>query len=268
MTDSAPANLSTHSYIGKRVRRTEDSLLLRGKGCYVDDLKLPGILHVAVLRSPHAHARIAGIDVSAAREMPGVIAVYTEADLPVTARRPMPISVPNPAILQLRAQRVLAMEEVCAVGDPVAFVVAENRYLAEDACESIVVDYEELPVASSALDALRPGAPTVHLGAPDNMAANVKMGFGDVSAAFQDAPHVVKETYWQNRGSAHPMETRGYVAEFHPSTAELTVWSSGQAPHLEKKSLVELLDWDPEKLRVIMNDVGGGFGPKDRKSVV
>lgn len=262
MTDSTPANLSTHSYIGRRVRRTEDSLLLRGKGCYVDDLKLPGILHVAVLRSPHAHARITGIDVSAAREMPGVIAVYTEADLPATARRPMPISVPNPAILQLRAQRVLAMDEVCAVGDPVAFVVAENRYLAEDACESIVVDYEELPVASSALDALRPDAPPVHLGSPDNMAANVKMGFGDVPAAFQDAPHVVKETYWQNRGSAHPMETRGYVAEFHPSKEELTIWSSGQAPHLEKKSLVELLDWDPEKLRVIMNDVGGGFGPK------
>ncbi|VTU28707.1 xanthine dehydrogenase family protein molybdopterin-binding subunit [Variovorax sp. RA8] len=251
-----------HAYIGRPVRRTEDSKLLQGKGSFVDDLKIPGVLHMAVLRSPHAHARIVAIDTSQASAMEGVFMVWTEADLPPAAREPMPILVPNPAIRQLRAQRVLACGEVCAVGDPVAFVVAQNRYLAEDACDRIVVEYEELPVASNALESLKPGSPTAHLGAPDNLAAHVTMGFGDVAAAFEGQCVRVKETFWQNRGSAHPMETRGYLAELHPSTGELTVWSSGQAPHLEKKSLIELLAWDPEKLRVIMLDVGGGFGPK------
>lgn len=258
-----PAKENTeHAYIGRPVRRTEDSKLLQGKGSFVDDLKIPGALHMAVLRSPHAHARIVAIDTSQASAMEGVFMVWTEADLPPAAREPMPILVPNPAIRQLRAQRVLACGEVCAVGDPVAFVVAQNRYLAEDACDRIVVEYEELPVASNALESLKPGSPPAHLGAPDNLAAHVTMGFGDVAAAFEGQCVRVKETFWQNRGSAHPMETRGYLAELHPSTGEITVWSSGQAPHLEKKSLIELLAWDPEKLRVIMLDVGGGFGPK------
>ena len=262
MDHSDTEKIAKHAYIGRPVRRTEDKLLLQGKGAFVDDLKIPGILHMAVLRSPHAHARIVRIDTSDARAMQGVHLVCTEADLPEAARQPMPILVPNPAIRQLRAQRVLAQGEVCAVGDPIAFVVADNRYLAEDACERIVVEFEELPVAANALDALRPGAPTAHLEAPDNLAAHVTMGFGDVGSAFAGPCVQVKETFWQNRGSAHPMETRGYLAELHPSTGELTVWSSGQAPHLEKKSLVELLAWNPEKLRVVMNDVGGGFGPK------
>lgn len=251
-----------HDYIGKRVHRTEDQKLLQGQGSFVDDLKIPGILHAAVLRSPLAHARIVRIDTTVARSMEGVIAVYTAAQLPEHARRPMPILVPNPAIKQARAQRLLADGEVCCVGDPVAFVVAKNRYIAEDACALIDIEYEELPVSANALEALKTGAPVTHVGAPDNLAAHVKMGFGEVAPAFDGAPFVVKRTYWQNRGSAHPMETRGYLAEVHPGTGELTVWSAGQAPHLEKKNLVDLLAWDPEKLRVIMNDVGGGFGPK------
>jgi carbon-monoxide dehydrogenase large subunit len=251
-----------HDYIGKRIRRTEDSKLLQGQGSFVDDLKLPSLLHSAVLRSPLAHARILRIDTTVARALAGVVAVYTAADLPEAARRPMPILVPNPAIKQARAQKLLATDEVCCVGDPVVFVVAVNRYVAEDACALIEVDYEELPVSAHALEAIKPGAPVTHAGAPDNIAANVKMDFGDTAAAFDGAAVVVKETYWQNRGSAHPMEARGYAAELHSSTGELTVWSAGQAPHLEKKNLVDLLAWNPEKLRVIMNDVGGGFGPK------
>ncbi len=262
MNYSDPKAAARHAYIGRPVRRTEDSKLLQGKGAFVDDLKIPGLLHMAVLRSPHAHARVVKIDVTEARAMPGVFMVWTEADLPASAREPMPILVPNPAIRQLRGQRVLACGEVCAVGDPVAFVVAENRYLAEDACERIVVEYEELPVAANALEALKADAALAHLGAPDNLAAHVTMGFGEVDEAFGERCVRVKDTFWQNRGSAHPMETRGYLAELHPSSGELTVWSSGQAPHLEKKSLVQLLAWDPEKLRVVMHDVGGGFGPK------
>ena len=249
-------------YIGQRVHRTEDAALLKGQGQFVDDLKLPGTLHAAVARSPLAHARLLRIDTSAARALEGVIAVYTYADLPDSARRPMPVLVPNPGIRQMRSQRLLADGEVCCVGEPIAFVVATDRYVAEDACALIEAEYDELPVAAHALEALKPGAPVAHLDCTDNIAAQVPMKFGDVEAAFSGAPVVVEETYWQNRGSAHAMETRGYLAEWHAPTGELTVWSSGQAPHLEKKNLVELLDWDPEKLRVIMNDVGGGFGPK------
>jgi carbon-monoxide dehydrogenase large subunit len=251
-----------HGYIGRRVRRSEDAALLRGEGSFVDDLKLPGVLHGALVRSPHGHARVKRIDVSAARAMKGVAAVYTFADLPAPARRPMPILVPNPLIKQPRAQKLLAEGEVCCVGDPVVFVVAENRYLAEDACALVEVDYEPLPVVAHALEAMKPGSPVTHEGAADNMAAHVTMGFGDMGAAFADAPATVTETYWQNRGSAHAMETRAYAAEAHPATGELTVWSAGQTPFLEKKNLVDMLAWDPQKIRIVMNDVGGGFGPK------
>ena len=249
-------------YVGKRVVRTEDKKLLKGQGAYVDDLHLPGMLHGAVLRSPHAHAKIISIDCSAARALKGVHAVYVHADLPGRARGRAPSMLPNPAIRFERTQEVLCSTEVTFAGEAVAFVVADNRYIAEDACGLIEVEYEPLPVVADCRDGLRADSPLCHTEAKDNVAAHIEIGFGDIDAAFKDAPHVVEETYWQNRGSAHPMETRGYVAEYHEATGELTVWSSGQAPHHEKKNLVELLEWDPERLRVLMNDVGGGFGPK------
>ncbi len=249
-------------FIGKRVARTEDKKLLQGQGSYVDDLHLPNMLQAAVLRSPHAHARIVSIDCSAARELKGVHAVYTHADLPGRAGGRVPSMLPNPAIRFERTQELLASTEVTFAGEAVAFVVADSRYIAEDACGLIEIEYDTLPAVADCRDGLRPDSPLCHTEAKDNVVAHIDMGFGDIEAAFQDAPHVVEETYWQNRGSAHPMETRGYVAEHHPSTGELTVWSSGQAPHHEKKNLVELLEWDAEKLRVLMNDVGGGFGPK------
>lgn len=249
-------------YVGARVQRTEDEKLLRGQGQFVDDLKLPGTLQSAVLRSPHAHARIVSIDAGAARALPGVHAVYLHEDLPASARRRLPMPMPNPAIRNAVTQEVLASEEVCAVGDPIAFVVADSRHLAEDACALIEVDYEILPAVADCRSALGADAPHAHLAVGDNLAARLEVGFGDASAAFDSAAHVVRETFWQNRGSAHPMECRGYLAEYHAVTGQLTVWSSGQAPYLEKKSLVDLLEWDPERLRVVMNDVGGGFGPK------
>lgn len=147
-------------------------------------------------------------------------------------------------------------------GEAIAFVVADTRYIAEDACALIDVEYEVLPPVAECRAGLRADSPLCHSEAKDNVVAHIEIGFGDVGAAFTNAPHVVEETYWQNRGSAHPIETRGYVAEWHEATGQLTVWSSGQAPHHEKKNLVELLEWDPERLRVLMNDVGGGFGPK------
>lgn len=249
-------------YIGKRVTRTEDDKLLKGQGAYVDDLHLPEMLQGAVLRSPHAHAAIVSIDCTAARALKGVHAVFTHADLPASAQARVPTMLPNPAIRLDRNQEVLCSKEATFAGEAVAFVVAENRYIAEDACGLIEIEYEPLPLVADCRAGLLPGAPLCHTDAKDNVAAHVDIGFGDVDAAFTDAPCVVEQTYWQNRGSAHPMETRGYVAEFHEATGQLTVWSSGQAPHHEKKNLVELMAWNPERLRVIMNDVGGGFGPK------
>ncbi|BBQ00521.1 dehydrogenase [Burkholderia sp. SFA1] len=249
-------------YIGKRVMRTEDKKLLQGQGSYVDDVHLPNMLQAAVLRSPHAHAKIVSIDCAAARELKGVHAVYTHADLSGRARGRAPSMLPNPAIRFERTQELLASTEVTFAGEAVAFVVADNRYIAEDACGLIEVEYDTLPAVADCRDGLRPESPLCHTEAKDNVVAHIEMGFGDIDAAFDGAPHVVEQTYWQNRGSAHPMETRGYLAEYHAANGELTVWSSGQAPHHEKKNLVELLEWDAEKLRVLMNDVGGGFGPK------
>jgi carbon-monoxide dehydrogenase large subunit len=249
-------------FIGKRVARTEDKKLLQGQGSYVDDLHLPNMLQAAVLRSPHAHAKIVSIDCTAARELKGVHAVYTHADLSGRARGRVPSMLPNPAIRFERTQELLASTEVTFAGEAVAFVVADNRYIAEDACGLIEIEYDTLPAVADCRDGLRAESPLCHTEAKDNVVAHIEMGFGDIDAAFNGAPHVVEETYWQNRGSAHPMETRGYVAEYHATNGELTVWSSGQAPHHEKKNLVELLEWDAEKLRVLMNDVGGGFGPK------
>jgi carbon-monoxide dehydrogenase large subunit len=249
-------------YIGARIQRTEDDKLLRGQGLFVDDLPLDNVLHSAVLRSSHAHARILSIDIEAAQALPGVHKIYLYKDLPPSAQKRLPILVPNPAITKVMTQHVLAHDEVCCVGDPVAFVVADNRYIAEDACALIVVDYDILPAMGDCLEALKEGAPTIHSSLTTNIAAQVKLGFGDADASFEQAAHVVRDTFWINRGSAHPMETRGYAAQFQRATGQLTVWSSGQAPHLEKKNLIEVLDWDPELLRIIMNDVGGGFGPK------
>jgi carbon-monoxide dehydrogenase large subunit len=249
-------------FIGKRVARTEDKKLLKGQGSYVDDVHLPNMLQAAVLRSPHAHAKIVSIDCTAARELKGVHAVYTHADLSGRARGRAPSMLPNPAIRFERTQELLASTEVTFAGEAVAFVVADNRYIAEDACGLIEVEYDTLPAVAECRAGLLPESPLCHTDAKDNVVAHIEMGFGDIDASFKDAPHVVEATYWQNRGSAHPMETRGYLAEYHATNGELTVWSSGQAPHHEKKNLVELLEWDPEKLRVLMNDVGGGFGPK------
>jgi carbon-monoxide dehydrogenase large subunit len=259
---TTPPLAKSGRYVGARIERTEDEKLLRGQGQFVDDLKLPNLLHGGVLRSPHAHARIVSIDTSVARALPGVHAVYTFADLPESARQRLPMPMPNPAIRHVMTQEVLVSVEACSVGDPVVFVVADSRHIAEDACALIEVDYDILPAVADCMKGLTADAPHTHTAIADNLAAQVKMGFGDASAAFAEARHVVRDMFWQNRGSAHPMECRGYVAEFHAVTGQLTVWSAGQAPYLEKKSLIDLLDWDPERLRVIMNDVGGGFGPK------
>lgn len=252
-----------NKFVGARVKRTEDPDLLRGRGRFVDDIHLPGMLEAAFVRSPHAHARIRSIEVSAALAFPGVHAVLTWKDLLPSAQVRLPLLLPNPAIRDPRTQYCLAKEEVCFVGDTVAIVVANSRYIAEDAAAMVEVDYDPLPAAADLTAALEPGAATAHSDHRDNLAAQLKMAYGRPDEAFKRADIIVRETFSQHRGCAHPMETRGVLAEFHSVTGQLTVWCSGQTPFLEKKCLVDVLEWDPERLRVINPDVGGGFGAKN-----
>src|SRR5262245_32578219 len=175
--------------IGARIPRNEDPRLLRRLGCFVDDVRPPAALHAASLRSPHAHARITRVDASAARRLPGVHLVLTAADLG-ELNQPTPLLIPHPTLTHGRTQRPLAAGEVRYVGEVVAFVVADSRYIAEDALQLIEVQYEPLPVVTELASALVPGTPRVHADVPDNRAARFRQTVGDAEAAMARAPHV------------------------------------------------------------------------------
>ncbi|MEP9349451.1 xanthine dehydrogenase family protein molybdopterin-binding subunit [Xanthobacter sp. KR7-225] len=250
-------------HFGARVTRLEDPALLTGRGRYVDDVKIPGMVHACFVRSAHGHALIRSIDAAAARQMAGVVAVLTADDLPAPmAGARMPMLVPNAAIAALRTQHCLARDEVCYVGQTVAVVIAESRYLAEDAAAMVDVDYDPLPAVSDCRAALEPGAPTAHRDLPDNLASAFRQSFGDVEAAFAGAPHVFRESLFQHRGGGMALETRGVVAHHDRPTDLLTVWSATQTPHIGRRMIADLLGRSPERIRVIAPDVGGGFGPK------
>src|SRR5580693_4753411 len=179
---------------GARVARVEDPALLTGRARFVDDIRLPGVLHGAFVRSPHPHAHIRGIDTAAALAMPGVHAVLTARDMPGRlATDPIPTPVPNPAITAMRTQMALARDEVCYVGETIALVVADNRYIAEDAAAAIAVEFEPLAAVSDCREALRDGAPRSHRDLAGNVAAFVPMSYGDIDAAFTNAAHVFEE---------------------------------------------------------------------------
>ena len=250
-------------YIGARTRRIEDPALLRGEGRFVDDIRLPGMLHAAFVRSPHAHARIRGIDTAAAKSVPGVLAVLTAADLSAVLKSPrMPLGFPTKSLPPDITPFVLAPHEVCFVGEAVAMVVADSRYGAEDGVAAVEVDYEPLAAIADCRDALRPDAPKVRSDAADNILTRFSIAYGACGPAFANAAHVIRESYWQHRGGAHPLEGRGVVAQFEPSTQSLTVWSSTQMSHELMFTLAEVLDMPERSVRVIAPDVGGGFGAK------
>ena len=215
--------LSKQAYIGSRTLRTEDKALLKGLGQFVDDIKLDNTLFSSVLRSPHAHARIIDINITLASQLPGVHAIYLHKDLPLSAQKRLPLNTPNAAITLVMTQEILASTEVCYVGEPVAFVVAESRYIAEDACSIIEVDYEILDATSDCIEALRETTPLTHTIAKNNLIAKLPLSYGDIDGAFSADAVIVQDIFSQNRGSAHPMETRGYLAEFHKATSQLTV---------------------------------------------
>ena len=248
---------------GARVKRQEDPTLLTGRGNYTDDIHLPGMLEAAFVRSPHPHARIRGIDKTRAAAVPGVHAVVTLDDLPGEYRDVrVPFQVPNPAITQPLQQGLLENREVRFVGEPIALVVADDRYTAEDAAMLVDVDYEVLPAASDARDALADGAPLSCADSPDNQAAAYKVGYGDVAAAFASAPHTFELSLWTHRGGGFAIENRAVVANYDAMEDQVTLWSATQSPFLVKQNVVDMLGWNEDQLRVIAPDVGGGFGPK------
>jgi aerobic carbon-monoxide dehydrogenase large subunit len=248
-------------WFGASIPRNEDPRLLRGKGSFVDDIDLPEQLHAAVLRSTHARARILKIDASAARELSGVHLVLTASDLGEVLE-PSPLLVPHDALTQPRTQLPLALNEVRYVGEAVAFVVADDRYIAEDALDLIDVEYEPLTVIHSMEAATASDAPLVHEDVPGNVAAHLIQTVGDPDAVFTDAPHVISETLLMDRGAAMPMECRGVLARFDEHEGMLTCWISTQGPIPIRNGLAAIFHLPEHKVRVIAPDVGGGFGPK------
>jgi carbon-monoxide dehydrogenase large subunit len=247
-------------FVGARIKRREDPSLIRGLGRFVDDVRLPGMLYVAILRSAHAHARINSVDTGAARRHPGVVAVFTGAELRDQIGA-LPTTADNPT-LRIPKHYVLAIDKVCYVGDGVAAVIDEYRYAARDALDLIAVQYEPLAVVTDAEKALTPGSPVIHAEWPDNTAFRWEHKQGDVDKAFKQAHRVVKQKLVHQRLAPNAIETRGVVARYLAADKELTVWSSTQIPHILKTHLSKLLNLPEGQVRVIAPDVGGGFGSK------
>jgi carbon-monoxide dehydrogenase large subunit len=252
---------------GHSVRRIEDPTLVAGAGKYVDDASMPGQLHLVLLRSPYPHARIASIDADAARAMPGVVAVYTGADLAAAGVKVMPTPGPFPRPdgkpSEVAPLRALAVDTVRFVGEAVAAVVAQTREAAREARDAIMVDYEDLPAAVTIADALAEGAPLVWPAAGDNWAARAQHGDAKAAAAaFAGAAHVVALDLVNQRVAAVAMEPRGVLAYPDPDTGRLTLRLSSQMPSGARDTIAEALGLAKEAARVVVGDVGGGFGMK------
>ncbi len=250
---------ATNGFIGASVRRVEDPVLVTGKGCYVDDIQLPGMLHVAVLRSPYPHAKIISIDTSAAKAMVGVTTVVTGEDLGERLQIPAAPIVPGQKI---PPHPVLARGAVHCVGVPVAAVVAQTRALAQDGANAIEVEYEALPSVVNAEKALEPGAPLAREELDSNVCYIATKKGGDVEKAFAQAEHICRMHIASPRQVALAIEPRGIVASPEPMGQGLTVWLSTQAPHRVRGDLATGLGFPEHKIRVIAPDVGGGFGSK------
>ena len=253
----------TETFFGKSIKRREDPRLVTGKGAFVDDLKIPFTAHAAFVRSPHAHARIGRIDVTAAKAIKGVLAVYTGKDLVAGGVKPIPVGWLLPG-LKVPAHHPLAIDRARYMGDAVAVVIAESPYLARDAAELVEVDYDVLPAVTDAAAALEPGAPAVHDEARDNV--SFRWSLGEQAAtdkAFASAAKVVKQSFRNHRLVPNAIEPRACLASANAGTGEITLWVTSQNPHVHRLIMAAFVLGLPEhKLRVISPDVGGGFGSK------
>src|SRR6516164_528394 len=255
----------TTRYFGAPIARNEDRRLLTGRALFVNDVERPGMLHVAFLRSPHAHARVGAVDLARVRERQGVVAAYAADDLG-DHWKPGPLLVRPPpiegTIFNQRTQVPLARGKVRHVGEPVAVVVAESRYIAEDALADIAVEYHPLPAVIDIERALMPDSARVHDDVPGNIAARVHQRKGDYDAARQAAALVVRRRFRYDRGSSAPIETRGVVADWDAKAERLTIWDTTQAPVVVRNGLAALLRLSERQVRVVAPFIGGGFGPK------
>ena len=251
------------AWTSRSIPRVEDDRLLRGAARFVDDIDVPGALHAMFVRSPMAHARLLGIDAHKARELPGVCAVLTFADLrSVLARERIPQAIPSAMIKFHVDPPWLAHDEVCYVGEPLALVVADSRRVAEDAARLVEPDLAPLPAVVDPRAGLAPGSPKARLDCPDNLVAHTVVRYGELDAAFTGASHRISERFRLYKGGGHSIEPRGVVARFDAAEQRLTVWDSTQMPHRAKAILVEALGLGEHQVRVVAPDVGGGFGPK------
>src|SRR6201997_2771064 len=256
--------IAAERYTGSSIKRSEDPLILTGAGRYVDDIKLPGMLHAAFVRSPMAHARVLSVEIEAARALPGVVAVLTGADLET-------MTVPGPdALMALMGWAgptpqftLLATDKVRLVGDPVAVVVAESRYLAEDGCELVEVEYEDLPPVTNASFALDPSSPPLFANLGDNIARpHSRSESGDVAATFAQADRIFDFRIGVHRHQNVPMEGRGCVASYDADRDVMTVHAATQSVHVSKIAVAMRLGMEQDKVRVLAGDIGGSFGLK------
>ena len=256
---------TTTEVLGKPIKRVEDRRLITGKGRFVDDITMSGLAHMAILRSPYAHANIKSVDTSIAKTMPGVVDVLTGADVPYN---PLPMAWPagGSAGIQnnINTPRALATDSVKWNGEGVAAVIADTPEQAADAVEAIIVDWEPLPAVIDAEKATQPGAPQLHENAPNNVVFEWTVGDKDgTAAAIDSAEVVVKQRLINQRLIPNPMETRGDIGWYNPGTDEYTIWMSSQTPHIQRLLLAAFVMGVPEhKIRCISPDVGGAFGTK------
>jgi aerobic carbon-monoxide dehydrogenase large subunit len=253
----------TTDVLGAPIKRREDPRFIIGQGNFLDDIKLAGMTHAAVLRSPYAHARILSIDSTAAAGMPGVLAVWTGADF--ADINPLPCAWPAGGVdNNMNTPRLLAIDTVRWTGEGVALVVAESPEQAADARDAIVVDYEPLPAVVDAEDALKDGAPQLHENAPKNVVMQWTVGKRDeTDSAIRGAEVVVRQRIRNQRLIPNPMETRGAIGRYEPGSDEYTIWMTSQAPHVMRLAIAAFVLGVPEhKIRCISPDVGGGFGSK------
>jgi len=245
---------------GQRQVRAEDGRLLTGRGRFVDDIHLPGMLEVAIVRSQAARARIR-VDVSAARAAPGVVAIFTASDLPASARL-LPDCHPSPTLQHPTASQVLADDEVRYVGEPVVAIVARNRYLAEDAAERVVIEYEALPPVIDLEEAFAGRPARVHGTLESNVAARIPITTGDVERAFAQAACIVRRRLRIQRGAGQAIETRGIVAQWDAGAERMRVWNVSQVPYVHRAAIAQALGLPEHGVQVLSPDVGGGFGYK------
>ncbi|MDQ6851272.1 MAG: aerobic carbon-monoxide dehydrogenase large subunit [Actinomycetota bacterium] len=250
----------TTKLFGEPIKRVEDHRLLLGHGGYLDDLGHDA-LAAAYLRSPHAHARILDIDVSGALEVDGLVAIYTHEDLPGALAEPLPLLIPHPSLTHGRTPYALANGEVNHVGEAVVMVVARDRYLAEDAVERILVEYETLP-AVVGIEAARTAEHLVHDDVPGNIAANMVQEVGDARAVIDAAPHTLELELQIERSASTPLEGRGVLARWDTESGRMRIWTSTQTSTGVRAAVAAKLDLPLMNVDVITPDVGGGFGVK------